>query len=91
MPFAECTDQIHQMIAVIVGSGHEVAAAHIDPLEMRKQMSEIALEAFDNFFEVVACRFAQCMEVQTVDKFRKSVGEIFFSDAEAGSGKRRII
>lgn len=50
----EATQQFHEMIRVISLAGHQMSAAHVHPLYLRKIFAKLALKGFKDFFEIIA-------------------------------------
>ena len=59
--------QRDQVVAIVVGVGHQVAAAHVEPLDAVEITAEMPLYGFERLAEMLRPRFAQHMEMQPLD------------------------
>ena len=78
----EVAQDADQTVAVVVGMGHQVPAAHVEPFDPAEQVPEALLDGFERPLQMLGARFAQDMEVQPLDACRE-LAEQFGRNAQA--------
>ena len=86
----EIPEEMDQVVGVIPLAGHEVAAAHVEPFDLREQVAESLLDPHECLFEVVGGRLAQRVEVQPFDALRQR-GQFVGGDAQSRPGGTRVV
>ena len=83
--------ELDQFIALVIGAGDVVPAAHVDPLEL----AEIR---FDRIEHPVPCGlerfkglFAQIVEMDPLDPFHVLLGQLVEREAEPRTGRGRVV
>ena len=83
MALMEVAEQRDQMFCVVIGACHQVAASHVEPFHLRQPLAVLRLECLEHLRQVVARRLAEGMEMQALESFRKSVGQVLAHLSEA--------
>ena len=63
----ELPEQRDQLVAVVLGVRHQVAAAHIEPFDPVEVLAEVFFDGFERQPQVVRTRLAEHVEMQTVE------------------------
>ena len=89
----ELAQQGDQRVAVVPRGGHQVAAAHVEPLHVVEVLAEVALDGFECQAQVLGTRLAQHVEVQPFDAAGQTAvrRQLRGRDAEARTGHTRVI
>ena len=72
----ELPEQRDQLVAVVLGVRHQVAAAHIEPFDPVEVLVEVFFDGFERQPQVVRTRLAEHVEMQTVDSRRQLLQEV---------------
>ena len=86
----EVPEEMDQVVGVIPLAGHEVAAAHVEPFDLREQVAESLLDPHECLFEVVGGRLAQRVEVQPFDALRQC-GQLVGGNAQSRPGGTGVV
>lgn len=70
-----------QLVAVVVGVGHQMAAAHIEPLDLVEESAEMLFDGFQRLSQVLGPRLAEHVEVQSLDT-RGKLRQLLRGDAQ---------
>ena len=89
----EVAQQGDQRVAVVPRGGHQVAAAHVEPLHAVEVLAEVALDGFECQAQVLGTRLAQHVEVQPFDAAGQTAvrRQLRGRDAEARTDHTRVI
>ena len=86
----ELAQQGDQLIAVVVGVRHQVAAAHVEPLDAVEQVAEALLDGLEGQPQVLGARFAEDVEMESLDALGE-FAQLFGRDAQARTGDARVV
>ena len=78
MPCPKLPQQCNQFIAIVIGMGHQMPAAHIEPLDRIEIFAETLFDRFQCQPEVFGTRLAQHMEMQSLNADRQAARRIQF-------------
>ena len=87
----ETAEQGHQRIDVVVGTGHEVAAAEIDPLDLGKPFGKMVFYMYERAREDIGTALAMAMAMEALDVGGQLIGQLLGTDAEAGARRAGIV
>ncbi len=90
MAGAEPVQQVDQLLAVVFGMGHQVAAAHVEPGDAVEPAAEMRLDRFERPAQMLGARLAEHVEVQALDSLGQ-LAELRRRHAEARTRHTRII
>ena len=91
MPATEIRKQTYQMLYVIAFTSHQMASAHVHPLQLRQQMTELLLECGKHTFKGERIRLAERMEMQAFYPLRQAARKFGGADPESRAGKSGIV
>ena len=86
----ELAQQSDQLIAVVVGVRHQVAAAHVEPLDAVEQVAEALLDGLEGQPQVLGARFAEDVEMESLDAIGE-FAQLFGRDAQTRTGNARVV
>ena len=86
----ELAQQGDQLIAVVVGVRHQVAAAHVEPLDAVEQVAEALLDGLKGQPQVLGARFAEDVEMESLDALGE-FAQLFGRDAQTRAGDARVV
>ncbi len=90
MAGAEPVQQVDQLLAVVFGMGHQVAAAHVEPGDAVEPAAEMRLDRFERPAQMLGARLAEHVEVQALDSLGQ-LAELRRRHAEARTRHARIV
>ena len=93
MARTELPQQRNQRVAVVVGVGHQMAAAHVEPLDTIQILPEMPLHGLQRQTQVLGARLAQHMEVESLDPLGNPPvrRELLGRYAESRPGDTRVV
>ena len=71
MTLSKGTQHTHQMLDIIVTARHQMPTAHIEPLELRQEATEILLDDFQRLLQIFRRPLAEGMEVEAFNTRRE--------------------
>ena len=80
----------YQMFGVVVGTRHQMSAAHVEPFNLREKMSESLFDNRQSPLQIERRRLAQCMKMQPFDAFGQG-SQLVGRYAQARSRRTRIV
>ena len=86
----EVAQESYQVVGVVALAGHQVAAAHVEPFDLRQQVAESLFDPHEGLLEVVGGRLAQRVEVQPLDALRQ-VRQLVGRDAQPRTGGTGVV
>lgn len=90
MPRLEPAENADQFVAVVIGMGHQMAAAHVEPRDAIEKTAEMPLDRFQRQMQMMRTRLAEHVEMKPFDT-RRQLPEFAGGDAEARTGHARIV
>ena len=90
MTRTEFAEQGDQLVAVVFGMGHQVAAAHVEPRDAVEQTAEAPFDGLERQPQVRGTRFAQDMEMQPFDA-RGQLAQLAGRDAQPRTGNAGVV
>ena len=91
MARAEIVEQLHQQFHIIVSTRHQVATSEVDPLQAVEPSAETRLDVLQRVAKSLAAALTMAVNVETADAFRQIGGQIGTEQAEARTGRTRIV
>ena len=93
MARAVLAEQGDQLVAVVLGVGHQMPAAHVEPLHPVEALPEAKLHGLQRLAQVLGARFAQHVEVQSLDPLGQTaqLREPLGRDAQPRAGHAGIV
>ena len=79
------------MLGVVSSTGHEVTTTHINPFDLRKPWLKALFDYAECVFEVVRCRFAKCVKVESFDASRELCRELVADDTKARTWRTWVV
>ena len=80
----------NQLVAVVFGVRHQMAAAHVEPLELRQQLAEVPLERLERQTQMLGPRFAEDVEMEPLDAGRQ-LAQLLGHDAQPRPGHAGVV